>query len=288
MKFHIKQENIFFWKDIVQTTNRGSETKQVQVAYMIRNVVPSTRTYQNTYALASKFAGENTSIDDFNEAVAEQKLNKRVATVGENDRQIVGIENARILIRAAYETKEGEIIMSQQGSPIFELGDNFVIATLAEATDEGIASFEDVRARVELGVIKEKKAEYLVEKANAVLEGETDLVVIAFELGTTVQNVSDVNFNAYQIPGVGLEPAVIGTVTSMEVDQISGPIAGNNGVFIVKVTSVNQGIDEDIVGEQVRLSQSLNLESHSRHLKYTEVWLKLPIKDPNSINSENY
>ena len=249
---------------IVQTTDRGSETRQVQIAYMIRNVVPSTRTYQDTYALASKFAGENTSIDDFDAAVAEQKLNKRVASVGENDRQIVGIENARILIRAAYETKEGEIIMSQQGSPIFELGDNFVIATLAEATDKGIASFEDVRARVELSVLKEKKAEYLVEKANAVLDGKTDLDVIATELGTTVQNVSDVNFNAFQIPGVGLEPIVIGTVTSMEVDHISKPIAGNNGVFIAKVTSVNQGIDQDVAGEQSRLAQSLNFRATSQ------------------------
>ncbi|MBT3382699.1 MAG: peptidylprolyl isomerase [Prolixibacteraceae bacterium] len=249
---------------IVQTTDLGSKTKQAQVAFMIRNVVPSTRTYQDTYALASKFAGENTSMDEFNAAVTEQKLNKRVASVVENERQIVGIENARILIRAAYESKEGEIILSQQGSPIFELGDNFVIAILAEATDEGIAPFDDVRERVELSVLKEKKAEYLVEKANSVLEGNTDLVVIASELGTTVQNATNINFNAFQIPGVGVEPAVIGTVSSLEVDQTSTPIAGNNGVFIVKVTSINQGIDQDITGEQTRLAQSLNFRATSQ------------------------
>ncbi|MBT6763531.1 MAG: peptidylprolyl isomerase, partial [Prolixibacteraceae bacterium] len=203
-------------------------------------------------------------MDEFNAAVTEQKLNKRVASVVENERQIVGIENARILIRAAYESKEGEIILSQQGSPIFELGDNFVIAILAEATDEGIAPFDDVRERVELSVLKEKKAEYLVEKANSVLEGNTDLVVIASELGTTVQNATNINFNAFQIPGVGVEPAVIGTVSSLEVDQTSTPIAGNNGVFIVKVTSINQGIDQDITGEQTRLAQSLNFRATSQ------------------------
>ena len=99
---------------------------------------------------------------------------------------------------------------------------------------------------------------------NSVLEGNTDLVVIASELGTTVQNATNINFNAFQIPGVGVEPAVIGTVSSLEVDQTSTPIAGNNGVFIVKVTSINQGIDQDITGEQTRLAQSLNFRATSQ------------------------
>ena len=107
---------------IIQTTDRGKLSKQVQVAFLIRNVVPSTQTYQDTYAKASKFAGENTTKAEFDAAVAEEKLDKKVASVHENDRQIAGLENARNLIRAAYDTEEGKIIVSQEGSPIFELG----------------------------------------------------------------------------------------------------------------------------------------------------------------------
>lgn len=62
---------------IIQTTDKGKESKQVQIAYLVRNVVPSTRTYQDTYALASKFASENSSKEDFDAAVTEQKLDKR-------------------------------------------------------------------------------------------------------------------------------------------------------------------------------------------------------------------
>jgi peptidyl-prolyl cis-trans isomerase D len=233
-------------------------TKQVQVAYLVRNVVPSTRTYQDTYSIASKFAGENASKADFDAAVAEQKLSKRVISVGENDRQIVGLENARTLIRAAYETKVGEIISSQEGTPIFELGDNFVIAVLAEATEEGVATFEEVQARVELSVIKEKKAQLLVEKANAALQGKTSIEDVAAELNLTVQNAASITFNSFQIPGVGLEPAVIGTATSLEANQISKPIAGNNGVFVLKVTSVNQIENQDLATEKLRLAQNLS------------------------------
>ena len=252
---------------IIQTTNRGKLTRQVQVAFLVRNVVPSTQTYQDTYAQASKFAGENTTKSEFDAAVTEQKLNKKVASVHESDRQIAGLENARNLIRAAYDTNVGEIIISQEGTPIFELGDNFVIATLAKATEEGIAPIEDVKDRIELSVLKEKKAELLEQKAAKALEGKTDLSEVATALDATVKNASNVSFESFQIPGVGLEPFVIGTVTSLDVDQISKPIPGNNGVFIVQVTSVNDGTNQDIAAEQMQLEQTMALRANSQAIE---------------------
>ncbi|MCF6356605.1 MAG: SurA N-terminal domain-containing protein [Draconibacterium sp.] len=260
---------------IIQTTKRGIETKQVQIAYLTRNVESSTKTIQDTYAQASKFAGENTTIEEFEAAVAEQKLSKRVVSVRENDRQIAGLENARTLIRAAYKADEGDVIISSQESPIFELGDNFVIAILTKVTEEGIAVFDDVRARVELGVIKEKKAEYLVEEANTALTGKTDLSLVAAELKSTVKNAANISFNTYSIPGLGLEPTVIGTVVSLNVDQISKPVTGMNGVYIVKVTSIDEGTQEDIANEQLRLAQSFNSRASSQafeaHRKSVEI-----------------
>lgn len=243
---------------IVQTTNRGVLTPQVQVAYLVRNVVPSTKTYQDVYAKASEFAGTHTTFEAFETAVADQKLTKRVANLGENDRQIAGLENARTLVRAAYEAEENTILMTTQGSPIFELGDNFVIAVLSQVTEEGVAPLEDVKPRVELAVTKEKKAEVLKEKASAAISENSDLSAIAAALDTEVKSANGINFNSFSIPGVGLEPAVIGTVTSLDVDQISEPIAGNNGVFVVMVTSESQNPVGSVSDEQTRLAQTLN------------------------------
>jgi len=245
-----------FGLHLIQTTKRGKLTPQVQVAYLTRNVVPSTKTYQDTYAKASKFAGENASKEEFDAAVAEEKLTKRVANLGENDRQIVGLESARTLIRAAYAAAENDILQTTQESPIFELGDNFVIAVLTEATEEGVATFEDVKVRVELAVTKEKKAEYLVEEAKKALNGGADLAAVSTALETEVQSASNINFNSFSIPGIGLEPAVIGTISSLAVDKVSTPIAGNNGVFVVMVTSQNEGAGANIAAEQTRLAQT--------------------------------
>ena len=260
---------------IIQTTDKGRMVPQVQIAYLVRNVVPSTQTYQNVYAEASEFAGDNTSKEDFDAAVAEQQLNKRVATVGENQRNITGLENARTLVRAAYETEVGNLLEDPQGSTIFDLGDDFVIAALASATDEGVASFEEVKDRVELAVVREKKAELLKEKARTAMDGKSEIAAIATELDSEVRNASNINFNSIQIPGAGMEPAVIGTAWTLEPDQISQPVAGANGVFIVEVTSVSQGTDQDVETEQMRLAQNLTFratsQAYNAHREVTEV-----------------
>ncbi|HSM48056.1 MAG TPA: peptidylprolyl isomerase [Draconibacterium sp.] len=249
---------------IVQTTDRGKLTQQARVALLVRNVQPSTRTYQDTYAQASRFASTNTNAEKFNAAVTEEKLNKRVASVRENDRDIIGLENARILIRAAYEAEKDDILVTSQESPIFELGNNFVIAVLTKVTDEGIATFEEAKTRVELAVINQKKSDYLSKKAVAALEGKTDLESIASQLNTSVRNATNINFNSFSVPGLGAEPAVIGTVASLDVDKISTPIVGNNGVYIIKVTFANQGTEQGFETEQARLAQSLNFRAISQ------------------------
>lgn len=242
---------------LVQTTKRGKLTRQVQVAYLTRNVSPSTRTYQNVYSEASKFIGENSSSEAINAAIGEQGLTKRVANVSENDRTIAGLESPRPLIRAAYEAEVNDILTNNQDSRIFELGDNFVIAILAGATEEGIAPFETVKPRVELAVTKEKKAELLIEKAKAALNENSDLASIASALEAEVKSANAVNFNSFSVPGIGLEPAVIGTVGALEVESVSAPIAGNNGVYIVMPTSVNEdAVGVDVAAQKMRLAQS--------------------------------
>ena len=249
---------------VIQTTDRGKLTQQARVALLVRNVQPSTRTYQDTYAQASKFASENTDAEKFNTAIVAEKLNKRTATVRENDRDIIGLENARILIRAAYEAKTGDILTTTQGSPIFEMGNNFVIGILTKATKEGISTFEEAKTRVELTVSKEKKAEYLSKKAAATIEGKTDLQSIASQLNSSVKSANNINFNSFSIPGLGAEPAVVGTVSFLDVDKISKPIAGNNGVYIVKVTSVNENPNQGVDAERERLAQSMGFRASSQ------------------------
>lgn len=242
---------------LIKPTKKGKETNQVRVAVLTRKVEPSTETYQQVYGETSKFASENQTFEAFQKSVVSQKLDKKIATLRENDREVAGLEQSRTLVRAAFAAEEGDILMNNESSPIFEFGNKFVIGAMTQATEEGPASFEEAKPRVELAVRKEKKAKLLAEKLQSAAAGASDLSGVASKLSTDVKEASGVNFTTFSIPAVGFEPAVIGTVCSLGEGKISAPIEGNNGVYLAKVTSFSSASDNDVKGEKARLAQSM-------------------------------
>jgi peptidyl-prolyl cis-trans isomerase D len=253
-----------FGLHIVQTTRRGGLSRQVQVAILERTVTPSTQTYQSVYAKASKFVSENTTREKFDAAAEAENLTRKQAVVREDDRSIAGLETPRPLIRAAFDAKLNSIVKNFDGSPIFEFGDNFVVATLTGITEEGTAPFETVKTRVELAVERQKKADILAAKIQKATEGNSDMYSIAGTLNSSVNIASNINFNSFTIPGVGMEPALIGTIVALESGMVSKPIKGNSGVFVAKVNSVEEGMETDVDGERSRLLQSLGFRANAQ------------------------
>ena len=77
-------------------------SKKVQLGILERKIVPSTETYQKTYSLASKFAGENRTYKKFEEAISKEGLVKKEAPgLLKMGTFISGLESPRPLIRWA-------------------------------------------------------------------------------------------------------------------------------------------------------------------------------------------
>lgn len=239
--------------------NEVPATNNVQLAIIDRMIAPSSQTYQATYAQASKFVSENQDAKKFEAAITAQGLNKKLAEVRENDKDIAGLDNSRILIRAAYKATVGSLIMSTEETPIFELGDQFVVAVLTGIQEEGIAPFSSVKTSIELIVKKEKKAQELITK----MTGKTDLNQLASELGVSVSEAQNLNFDSYSVPGAGNEPAIVGAAEALQPNQVSKPIQGNNGVYVIKCTSVTDGTDQDLTAEKFRLSAAINYRANT-------------------------
>jgi len=247
-----------FGLHLLQVTNRGKTAPNVQLAVINRVIEPSSQTYQATYTAASKFASENQDAKKFNAAIVAQGLNKRIANVRENDKDVAGLENSRVLIRAAYKAKVGTLILSTEGTPIFELGNQFVVGTMTSEQVKGIATLSEVKPRVELEVKKQKKAQQLIEK----MSGKTDLSQLASSLGVAVAEAQNINFESSSIPGAGYEPAIAGAATALEANQVSKPVAGTNGVYVVKVTSITPGTDSDIKADKQRMAAAINYRAN--------------------------
>ena len=256
---------------LLQVINRGKLAKTVQIAIIDRVIAPSSQTYQATYTQASKFVSSNPDEKKFNELVKTQGLDKKIAEVHENDKDIAGLENSRVLVRAAFKATKGVLIMSTEATPIFELGDQFVVAVLSVIQTEGIASFSSVKNNIEIAVKKEKKAQQLIQK----MSGKTDLNQLASELGTSVGEANDLNFNSYTIQGVGNEPAIVGAAVVLGVNQISKPVQGNNGVYVIKVTSEKSAGLQDLASEKFRLAAANNYRANSEAFEALKEYAKI-------------
>lgn len=224
---------------IIDVTGKQEPVKKVRIALIIHEVTPSTETYQSVFADASRFATNNKTREQFDEAIADQGLNKRLApNLRANSNRITGIENPRQIVRWAFEkdTKVNAV------STIFDLDDMYVIAVLTKASEKGIQPLEEIKEMIKPQVLNEKKGSYLAEKMNAL---GNDWSKIEAEMQAETQEVADLTFDSRSLQGFGQESRVIGTVFTMEKGAVSKPIIGNAGVFMVKVKELKPAAETD-------------------------------------------
>ncbi len=235
---------------VIEIEDKGKESKKVKVATIIRNVEPTNATRQVYYAQASRFAGENNTAEKFDAAIEKEGLTKRIASnLKKMDKEIAGLDNPREMIKWAYTAELGDV------SDVFELGDKFVVAKLSKIVKKGPAPIEDVTNEIKVAVAKEIKGEQLTKKmlqANA-----NSLEAYSSKLNLPLENAENVVFSAYTIPGVGIEPEVIATATTIKPNVMTKPIAGNNGVFVLQVISTDTVGTATIESEQMKLSRDV-------------------------------
>lgn len=219
---------------IIEIQDLGKPSKKVQVAMLERNVIPSTKTYQKIYQEASEFAGNYRTSEEFDKGVQEKNLSKRIASnLRELDRRVAGLESPREMVRWAYNAELNEV------SPVFEFGENFVVATLKRIKEEGVAPLASVKDQIKVELIKDKKAEMLSEKVTAAMQNASDLDQVSSELSTTVQSATGISFTSFSLPSAGFEPAVIAVAVNSPEGEIAGPVKGNTGVYALAVNAIN-------------------------------------------------
>ncbi|MCF8370282.1 MAG: SurA N-terminal domain-containing protein [Bacteroidales bacterium] len=237
-----------FGSHLIKITGRGAEVKKVQVAIVERALLPSTKTYQSFYKKASEFAGANRTEEQFNLAVSEQNLNKRVAQLTENQKQVGGLENPRELVRWTFESEKGQV-----SDEVFEFGNRYVVAVVTDVKEKGIAPLAQKRAEVEVAVKQKKKAELFAEKFNAAITAGKSLEDIAQEQGLRVEEAKAINFAAFQVAGYGAEHKVIAAAVALGQDKISKAIEGSSAVFVIQTKAVVEKTNGNIDAEKSRL-----------------------------------
>ena len=124
-----------------------------------------------------------------------------------------------------------------------------IIAMITDIQEEGVPTYEGVKAKMRSDVRKEKQAQYLLEK----MVGEDDLQTLASDIGARFET-EGLTFSSNNA-AVGREPILIGTAFSGLIDgQRSVPVKGNNGAFVLRVNNTVEAPETtDFSTEQTQL-----------------------------------
>lgn len=252
-KNDIKVVTTQFGVHVLQVTDMAKPIEKVQIATVEKEILPSAKTTNKIYNDARTFATGIKTLEDFDKKVNESALTKRIASINKNDRQVAGMDNAREMVRQIYLSENpGKVVLTSDGTEIFENGNKYTVAVLTEISEEGIAPVNSVASNIKRILVQKKKADILKKELETAKSGSESLLSIAQKAGLEVKEASDISFNSFQIPGAGIEPRVIGAASISEQGKISEPIEGNQGVFLIMVNNRSQ---EEVTPEMVQTTK---------------------------------
>jgi peptidyl-prolyl cis-trans isomerase D len=202
-----------------------------KIAYLSRPIVPSDETINTASGMAAQFAGESRSLKEFDDNVAKRKINKFPTEVKESDFMIMGLGEAREIIRWAFnDAKQGTV-----ADHAFMVGDKYIVPAVTNVYEKGTMSVEKARPLVEYKIRNEKKADNIVKKIGSA----ASLEAVAQATGQQVNRADSLTFSSTFIPNVGNEMKVLGASFNKDYQsKISGPIKGEIGVFVIKVDNI--------------------------------------------------
>lgn len=180
---------------------------------------------------------------DFAAAAKENGLEKEAEKIGykvvettpfQKGAIIPGVGMEPSLNRFAFEGKVGDV------SDVVTLQNGYGVFVISAVNDGGFRPFEEVKAAIEGQVRREKQMEKLMAMATtlrqSVGQGEGLQKLTQSNPELQVQQTTNFTLGGF-IQGVGRDMKFIGAVSGMNPGDISNPVEGQRGVFIIKLLS---------------------------------------------------
>lgn len=210
------------------------EKKDVSITLLAevqKTIEPSSETLRRAYQNANDFAIANSTEEAF--LLAADSLGvKEANAIAPNATTIAGLSDPFQVINWVYKAEIGEV-----SSPL-PSGNLYVVALLTGATEEGLPTFDAVKDLMEAEVIKEKKGEMYMK----IMSEGKNLEEVAAAAGSKVQNAPNISLSSLALPGAGNnEPKVIGSVFYLKENEMSLPIVGEMGVYVVAPAGAPSG-----------------------------------------------
>ena len=222
-----------FGYHVVEVLGQKDFKPAYKIAFIAKEIIASDITINSASLDATKASAEK-SREALEKYLAKtgKHLTEIPTPVKENDFSVGALQDARQLVRWAFEAKKGDV------SEPYSIGDQFVVATVDKIFKEGVQDAATARPGSEVIIRNRKKADIIIKK----LGSNPTLESAAAAYNKTIQQAgadSTLTMSSQIINGLGVEAKVIGASFNKEYqNKVSPAIAGTSGVYLVKVSSI--------------------------------------------------
>ncbi len=221
---------------ILQVMNKKSMQTKYKVAVVKRPVEFSKETYNAAYNKFSQFVAQNTTIDSMVKNAEESGYTLTPRTdLSSAEHYVGGVRSTREALKWIFAAKPGEV------SPLYECGENdhLMVVALDKIHEAGYRDVNSVAEMLRSEIHRDKKADKLMaemKKYNSIaqVKGMKDAVS---------DSVKHVTFSAPAYISVtrASEPVIGAVASKTAVNQVSAPIKGNAGVYMIQVYAKDKG-----------------------------------------------
>lgn len=226
-----------FGYHIIKIAGKKDPSVKIKVASVDFAMEPGSKTIEAFYNEASTFSSTNNTIEKFEKAVKEKGLNLRSdPNVTETNNTIPGLKIAREIVRWSFneETEKGAV------SNVFDIEGIYVVAALKNKIEKGYLPLETVKEQIKPQVYREKKAENLIKKVSDQFAKGKDINALVQVFPGTRVDTADVSFASANIPNYGHEAKLTGYIFAAQKGQVTGPVQGEQGVYVFVLDQVKE------------------------------------------------
>ena len=201
----------------------------VKLATISKKLIPSEATSNQVFTEATQFELD-VQKSDFRDLATQKSYSvKEINDVKILDESLPILGAQRQVVRWAFEEdRQAEDVKR------FALSSGgYVIVQVTDVKKAGLPSADELKATVSSLAVKEKKKTMLLEQ----IDDYNSLEEVAGQFDQTVSSAKAINRFTSMLAGASNEPAVVGVGFSLTQDDISEPIGGNSGVFVVQLKS---------------------------------------------------
>ena len=229
---------------------RDGNLNKVLLADVAIEIIPSNESSNENFRKASQVEFDANNGLSLNQSDASLQINN-FESFEDFDEGLPGIINSRQVIKWMYDddSRVGDVRR-------FTLNDGYIVAKIIEFNKTRLPDIEDVRTEISQILIQNKKYDFLKNKYKSTLNIDT----IAEENNLEVENASAVTQYDPILVGAGVEPYIIGSSFSLEPDETSELLKGNNGVYIIRLLSKE-------IAEEINLGQAISNSLSDREIE---------------------